>query len=137
MVRLIRPQAETLQSTVKAIRDQHCQMLLTVPGMNSFNLWSGVRPPTNENLTHWFIVLDAKRQQRIVDAIRGKRGVCILRNDAIIKFWIGTSKDNVVDNRPLWRYLQTLRVRDVFGANRGTYGTYRLQIPDPMGKAPE
>jgi hypothetical protein len=136
MVHLIRPQAETLQGTVKAIKHQNCQTLLTVPGMNSFHLWSGVKPPTGENLTHWFIVLDSKRQQKVVDAIRNTPGLCILRNAAIIDFWVGTSKDNVVENRPLWRYLQSLRVRTVYSENLGTYGTYQLQVPDPAGKTP-
>ena len=136
MVRLIRPQAETLRGTVQAIRDQKCQPLLTVPGLNSFHLWSGVQPPTGENLTHWFIVLDAERQQRVVDAIRDKPKLCILRDDAIVDFWVGTSKENVIEDRPLWRYLQSLPVRTVHSANLGTYGTYDLQVPDPAERTP-
>lgn len=134
-VHLQPPQAQSLQATVNAIKAQNCQTLLTVPGMNSFYHWTGVAPPTGENLTHWFIVLDSKRQQRVVDAIRDKPGVCILRNDAIINWWVGTSKDNKVQDRPLWDYLQKLPVTDISSADQGTYGAYRVQVPDPNGRA--
>lgn len=129
MVRLPADLAQTLNQTVAAIGANGCQKLVTVPGMNSFYLWSGLRPPTGENMTHWFIVLDAGRQRRVVDALEGPEKVCVLRNDEIIQFWTGASKDDIVPRRPLWRWVQEHRSPDVFVGALGTYGAYRLQVP--------
>jgi hypothetical protein len=44
----------------------HSDMVFSEPGMFSFNLWTGRPTPTLANVTHWFSLLDAPRQQAII-----------------------------------------------------------------------
>ncbi len=60
------------QTTASALRmltlnaAVHGEMLFTLPGLNSLNLWSGLPAPTTQNATHWFNLLTEVQQ----DAIR-------------------------------------------------------------------
>ena len=62
----------------------HGDMLFSLPGMLSFNLWTDVPPPTPANVTHWFSLLSPAQQeairQRLADAPRAivvvQRGLC-------------------------------------------------------------
>lgn len=47
----------------------HADVLFSLPGMFSFNLWSGVPTPTLANVTHWFSLLDPGRQDAIRQAL--------------------------------------------------------------------
>lgn len=47
----------------------HGRLLVTLPGMFSFNLWTDVPPPTLRNVTHWFSLLNAAEQQAIIDRL--------------------------------------------------------------------
>lgn len=49
--------------------EAHADMLFTLPGMCSFNLWTGLPPPTLANTTHWFSLLDEARQRKIIQAL--------------------------------------------------------------------
>lgn len=44
----------------------HADLLFSLPGMFSFNLWTGRPTPTAANVTHWFSLLNAERQQAII-----------------------------------------------------------------------
>ena len=59
----------------------HTDVLFSEPGMFSFNLWSGVPTPTSSNVTHWFSLLDAKRQDEIAQSLAAhpRAGVIIDR----------------------------------------------------------
>jgi hypothetical protein len=62
----------------------HGDMLFSLPGMLSLNLWTDVPPPTTANVTHWFSLLSPAQQeairQRLADAPRAivvvQRGLC-------------------------------------------------------------
>ena len=47
----------------------HADMLFTLPGMCSFNLWTGLPSPTLANATHWFSLLDEARQRKIIQTL--------------------------------------------------------------------
>ncbi|MSU48085.1 MAG: hypothetical protein EXS37_03180 [Opitutus sp.] len=47
----------------------HADLLFSVPGMGSFNLWSGVPAPTAQHATQWFWLLPATEQRRISDRL--------------------------------------------------------------------
>ncbi len=47
----------------------HGDVLFSLPGAFSFNLWSGVPTPTLANVTHWFSLLTPEEQQAIVDRL--------------------------------------------------------------------
>ncbi|HUL54551.1 MAG TPA: hypothetical protein VLT83_14200 [Opitutaceae bacterium] len=44
----------------------HGDMLMSLPGSYSLNLWSGLPTPTLANVTHWFSLLSAEQQQAII-----------------------------------------------------------------------
>jgi len=44
----------------------HGDVLLSLPGAYSLNLWSGVDTPTLANVTHWFSLLTPERQQAVI-----------------------------------------------------------------------
>lgn len=47
----------------------HADMLFSLPGMFSFNLWTGLPAPTLANVTHWFSLLDDAQQEAIIRAL--------------------------------------------------------------------
>ena len=60
---------------------------LSLPGLNSFYLWSGQEPPTALNLTWWPALLDASEQRRILEEIRPRLDLRLLRNRTLERFW--------------------------------------------------
>jgi hypothetical protein len=56
----------------------HADLLFTLPGMFSFNQWSGLPTPTLANTTHWFSLLRPEQQEAIIAALaRSERPVFI------------------------------------------------------------
>ena len=93
---------DALARIVEDVRTR-CSAFVTVPGMNSFYLWSQRTPPTGLNATAWMHLLDTGQQQRVVDAISRVRRLCVVRNDSLLGFWV--TPDNPAPDRPLWRYV--------------------------------
>ncbi len=56
----------------------HSDMLFSLPGMFSLNLWSGLPSPTLTNVTHWFSLLDATQQQAIIRALESHPRACVI-----------------------------------------------------------
>ena len=44
----------------------HCDLLFSLPGMFSFNLWTGLPSPTSANVTHWFNLLSSAQQAKVI-----------------------------------------------------------------------
>jgi hypothetical protein len=81
---------------------QRCSSFLSLPGLNSFYLWTDERPPTWLNANDWMFQLDTDRQQRIVDAVRGSKRLCLLRNEDLVgSVWA----QEAIPERPLFRFL--------------------------------
>ncbi len=56
----------------------HADVLFTLPGMFSFNQWTGLPTPTLANTTHWFSLLRPAQQQEIIATLeRSERPVFI------------------------------------------------------------
>lgn len=56
----------------------HADLLFTLPGMFSFNQWSGLPTPTLANTTHWFSLLNQAQQEKIIAALaRSERPVFV------------------------------------------------------------
>lgn len=126
-LRLPAQQARDFGTLVAATKG--CDPLVTLPGLDSFYGWSGLRPPNGQNTGDWVELLDDKRQQEVVDAIKDKPRLCVLRNTGIATGWWGhLSRDGVVPDRPLWRYLNSLPVTDKVVLKAGITADYQLQV---------
>jgi hypothetical protein len=51
----------------------HGDMLFSLPGSYSLNLWSGADTPTLANATHWFSLLTGKQQDEIIHRLEASR----------------------------------------------------------------
>src|SRR5947199_195093 len=56
----------------------HADVLFSLPGMQSFHLWTGVPPPTTINATHWFTLLTAAQQDAIRDRLASSPKSCLI-----------------------------------------------------------
>ncbi len=65
-VRLKAEVATEYQCLVNGIR-ANCDNFISLPGLNSFYLWTNLRPPTGMNAGNWMLLLDDDQQQRVVD----------------------------------------------------------------------
>ena len=64
----------------------HGDMLFSLPGMFSFNLWSGLPTPTHANVTHWFSLLKPAQQEAIIRALEAHPRACVIKHREHIKF---------------------------------------------------
>lgn len=64
----------------------HADVLFSLPGMFSLNLWTDLPTPTHANVTHWFSLLDNTRQQAIVDALSAAPRACVVIDRGHVKF---------------------------------------------------
>ncbi len=56
----------------------HADMLFTMPGMFSFNIWTDLPTPTLRNATLWFTLLDAAEQEAIIRALNAAERPCVI-----------------------------------------------------------
>ena len=99
---LPKDQATRFASIANAV-GANCDMLFTLPGMLSFNMWSGVPTPNGWNLTAWTNEISADRQAEILALIKQDPRACAIVNRTIARFW---DKDAVVTAAsPLARYI--------------------------------
>ena len=64
----------------------HADMLFSLPGMFSLNIWSGLPTPTQANVTHWFSLLDAPRQQAIISQLEAHPLACVVIDRGHVEF---------------------------------------------------
>ena len=83
-----------------------------------------MRPPTGMNAGDWMYLLDGEQQQRVVDAVRGVRSLCLLRSDEQLAFWVAPSQTGGLPNRPLVRFIEESPSRELDGALNGFYKLY-------------
>lgn len=82
---------------------EEASIVATLPGMLSFNLWSGRPSPIVANTTHWFSLLDTARQEASVRALEDDpRAILVFHRD-LINF---LAKDGIVLSGPLSDYLR-------------------------------
>jgi hypothetical protein len=97
------PQALQLEEITAGLRAS-CDTFLTLPGMNSLNIFSGEEPPV-EMPGPWPFFFTADEQRQIVDEVRTIPRFCVVYKPDLLAFWAGYS-DNDVPDRPLVRYVE-------------------------------
>lgn len=73
--------------SIANIVNVNCDMLFTLPGMLSFNMWSGVSTPNGWNLTAWTSEISTDRQAEILSLIMRDPRACAIVNRGIARFW--------------------------------------------------
>lgn len=56
----------------------HGDLLFSLPGMFSFNLWSDVPTPTLANVTHWFSLLEPEQQLAAIRSLDAHPRACLI-----------------------------------------------------------
>lgn len=102
-MRVPEPLAVQMQELSGALRE-HCDSFLTIPGMNSLNIFSGREPPV-ELSGPWPFFFTAAEQREIVAQAERIPRFCVVSKPDLLGFWAGFS-GNVVPQRPLVRYMQ-------------------------------
>lgn len=83
------PGAHSLQSNVRtsamlrvivANAGDSRDVLFSMTGMYSYNLWTGARTPTSRNVTQWHLMLSEKEQADILEVLRTNPSARIIRN---------------------------------------------------------
>ena len=93
--------AGTLRAVSSAIADK-CGTFVSMPGLDSFYLFARRRPPTLLSGSDWMAGVDEAQQQRAVREVEAAKKVCVLRNDGIATFWLGTRP---LPNQPLVKWV--------------------------------
>jgi len=115
-IRLQAQQASDLRALVAAV-DKDCSSFITLPGMNSFYLWTGQQPPTDVRSEIWMVTLDSSQQRALVGQLDSMSRLCVVRNQRLVDFWV---QGRGVPDRPLISFIQQNFV------SAGSYGDYEL-----------
>ena len=91
-LRLPPAQAEQLRSVTRALNAE-CRTFLTMPGLNSFYLWTGETAPV-EMSGPWEYFLSSDDQRRIVERVARTPGLCVVRSDAAAAVWFFSTGHN-------------------------------------------
>jgi hypothetical protein len=126
---------DLFQDLVRQLARPEVDTFLTLPGLNSFYFWARKEPPTGLNTTAWMMLLDDTAQERIWQAANKYPGLMVVKNRALIKFWM---KGRSTDSLPLVR-----RINENFTpmlTNSGYEMLIRRPIPaasihEPQGRA--
>ncbi|MHB8588181.1 MAG: hypothetical protein ACYDA0_04910 [Candidatus Dormibacteraceae bacterium] len=118
LLRLAPTQQVALRSLTTSVR-RDCTSFVTMPGMPSLYIWTGQQAPVPLFETDWMYLLDSAQQQSIVDRVRTLPGMCVVRNDAVVKFW---AEGRPVPRGPLIDFIDTNFVIS------GSYGDYDLLV---------
>lgn len=87
---------------IVAVIDEHCEAFMTLPGMNSFYLWTQQQPPTDFKAPELISLVDDAHQQQMIEAIRSVDGLCAVENIALAQWWGAAA---AIPPSPLVRYL--------------------------------
>ena len=81
----------------------HADVLFSLPGMFSFNLWTGVPAPTLANVTHWFSLLSAGQQQAIIHQLEQHPRAAVIVETGHVDF---LRKRQLAPTGPLYDYIE-------------------------------
>lgn len=87
-LRLPPREAERLTVTVGLLR-QNCETVLTLPGLYSFPIWSGVPPAENKRFNTWPFLWPDEVQNNELPNLQGKARGCVLVSQDVYEFFRG------------------------------------------------
>jgi hypothetical protein len=99
---LLAEQAGTYERLVDLLHENRCSTFLSYPGLNSFYLWSSLRPPRPQLPGPWMVMLNDAQQREALAGFRASRRPCAIRNDPQAEAWLQRRSPA---GRPLVRYL--------------------------------
>ena len=102
-MRVSEPLYLQMHSLVRALRT-HCDTFLTLPGMNSLNIFAQEEPPT-EMSGPWPFFFTVDQQRQIVEEVTHRPHFCIVRKPDLLAFWAGFS-GSTVPKRPLVNFIE-------------------------------
>ena len=100
--------------------EAHGDTFVTLPGLYSFHVWSGIAPPNGLNAGQWMTLFDDEQQQRVLRDLAAHERTCVVYNPTLLEFWTGPE---AAAHGPLARHLMS--------AYRPLYrvGSYYLMFP--------
>ncbi|GAB5560749.1 MAG: hypothetical protein SynsKO_23960 [Synoicihabitans sp.] len=82
----------------------NADLLYSLPGSFSFNLWTDLPTPNSTNVTHWVTLLSNEQQQRIVDQLTRAERTAWIVQPYFGEAWI---ESPLLADRPLIRYFKS------------------------------
>lgn len=79
-------QVSTFTQIVTALR-AHCQSVITLPGLLSFNLWSGLPAPSGLTAEPFWALLSKSQERSALASAKAAHGLCAVRNDQLAANW--------------------------------------------------
>jgi hypothetical protein len=102
-----------------------CRTVITMPGMLSLNLWSGLPAPSGLTQEPWWAILSPAQLESSLQSARAANGLCLVRNDLLVHFWLRYTSTRRLPQIPLVRFLE-----DDFAAV-ARYGDYTISVRNP------
>jgi hypothetical protein len=93
-----------------------CSRLITLPGSNSFNIWSQRPPADGNNATNWMLLVSADRQRAMIAAVSKDPDICVLKRKSGVALSFAQS-DPPTGPLPFYDYLNRtpLALKDAAG----------------------
>ncbi len=120
--------AAELRSVTETLQNR-CRTFISLPGLNSFYLFAGLRPPTVLS-GPWPHFLTADDQREIVDRVDDTERLCVVLRPEGAEFWASLS-GYVIPNLPLVRFIE--REFEPIAA-RGGYVVEARPVPGEGGQ---
>jgi hypothetical protein len=76
-------------SQINALLRSRCRSLITLPGLLSFNLWSGLPAPSGLTAEPFWHLLSRSQELSALASAKAAPGLCAVRNDAQAAGWNG------------------------------------------------
>lgn len=106
--------ARLLLKTLTLNASIHTDILFSRPGMFSYNIWSGTPPPTAQNATHWFWLLDSSAQARIEERLLASPNNAVITSGILEDY---LARAGISMESPLHRFILS-HYKPLFSINR-------------------
>jgi hypothetical protein len=116
LVRVPANQGTQMRALVASI-NRECSSFITLPGMDSFYIWTAQSPPAEVTAEGWWYLLNGHEQQALVQQVETKQRLCVVKNQRVIEFW-----RRPVPQLPMAEFID----REFVVA--GSYGDYDLLV---------